>query len=327
MTRVLVTGATGFLGGRLIAALQADGVDVVAVGRDVVKLAALPVGEDVRHSVDLADATALRALVPQLQDVAAIVHCAALSSPWGPMAAFQRANVTATDNVLALGEALRVSRLIHISTPSVYFRFRDQYGTREDMALPKPVNAYAATKAIAEAWVRSSSLATTILRPRGIYGAGDTALLPRLVRAAQTGPVPLFRDGRAVTDITHVSDVVSAIQAALDAPDPPQGTFNVSGGVPLRITDVIERATQRAGVALRWRPLPFWPSLAAARLAEGVARLQAGQTEPRATAYGLGILAFSQVLDLSAIKDTLGWTPQVSFDEGLEESFSGGASI
>ncbi|MGJ8616054.1 MAG: NAD-dependent epimerase/dehydratase family protein [Sulfitobacter sp.] len=323
MAQVLVTGASGFLGSSLVRQLYLNGADVVATGRNAKKLNALPLPNHAKIAVDLSDARALKTSLARLGAITTIVHCAALSSPWGRYDAFHEANVTATENVIHLARNLGVSHIIHISTPALYFRFEDQSLVPESAALPKPINAYAKTKALAEDRMRACGIATTILRPRGIYGAGDKALLPRLLRAAHAGPLPLFRGGEAMTDITHVSDVVSAIQAVMAQRDRAKGkTFNISGGTPLRIKTLVEQVCAAQDIAVRWRALPVWPALAAVLLGETIARLRPSQPEPRVTAYGLGIFAFSQSLDLSAARDTLGWYPRVSFDDGLAMTFS-----
>ncbi|TIV90047.1 MAG: NAD(P)-dependent oxidoreductase, partial [Mesorhizobium sp.] len=76
--------------------------------------------------------------------------CAALSSPFGRLADFEAANVTATHNLVDFARRQGVSRFVHISSPSVCFAFRDQLGLAEDAALPEPVNHYARTKREAE---------------------------------------------------------------------------------------------------------------------------------------------------------------------------------
>jgi len=320
MARVLVTGASGFLGGALVRHLARSGVEVIATGRDEARLDLLPVPPEACVALDLA------ASPPDMQSrfagVTAIIHCAALSSPWGPYAAFHAANVTATAALVALARHIGVAHFVLVSTPSVYFRFTDQLGISEETPLPAPVNAYARTKSLAEGCVAQGGLPFTIIRPRGIYGAGDTGLLPRLLRAAQNGVFPLLRQGRAVTDITHVDDVVAAICAVLEQPERSLGkTFNVSGGEALRLTKIIDAACAANGIKAQWRPLPLGPALAAVRLAEFVARLTPGRPEPKATAYGLGILAYSQTLDLTRVQRDLGWHPQIPFDEGLRRTF------
>lgn len=320
MARVLVTGATGFLGAALVRHLARTGVEAIANGRDVARLDLLPVPPQARIALDLA--APLPETDSRFSGVTTIVHCAALSSPWGRYSSFHAANVTATAALVALARRIGVAHFVLVSTPSVYFRFADQIGISEQTPLPAPVNAYARTKGLAEGCVAQSGLPFTIIRPRGIYGAGDTGLLPRLLRAAQNGALPLLRQGQAVTDITHVDDVVAAICAVLDQPARSLGkTFNVSGGEALRLTQIIDAACAANGITPTWRPLPVGPALAAVRLAEIVARLTPGSPEPKATAYGLGILAYSQTLDLTKAQRDLGWRPQIPFDEGLRRTF------
>ena len=321
--RVLVTGATGFLGGHLVRRLHADGHSVLALGRDPERLAALRPNTDQLIQHDLTGPGALRDM-----EADAVVHAAALSSPWGRRTDFERANVDGTCRIIALARASGARRLVLVSSPSVYFRFADQENLREDSPIPKPVNAYAATKRKAERLVEDATdLDPIILRPRGLYGRGDTALLPRLLQAAAKGPLPLMRDGAAATDLTHVDDVASAILAALQAPaDLPQRIFNISGGVALPVCEVAEAAASRCGITPRWHRLPVGPVLAAARLAETTCRLLPGRPEPRVTAYGVGLFAYRQTLDLSAARQWLDWEPQIDFQTGLDLTFAAEAA-
>jgi nucleoside-diphosphate-sugar epimerase len=318
---IAITGATGFLGSALCRRLLADGQPVTALGRNRDKLEALEalgaqcVAGDLSHGAPTGVG----------DDVSTIVHCAALSSAWGSYAAFHSANVDGTCAALELARTTGAGRFIHISTPSLYFRFRDQPLVREDAPLPRPVNAYAQTKRKAEELVLAAGIDSVVLRPRGIYGDGDTALLPRLLRAAQAGPLPLIRQGRAETDLTHVDDVVDAVLAAIEAPLlPDQRVFNISGGEALPVRKIAESAAARAGITVRWRTMPSAVVFAAARALEGAARLHPNQPEPRITAYGAGLFAFTQTLDISAARTQLGWTPKVSFEDGLARTFGAG---
>lgn len=100
--QILVTGATGFLGGALLRKVRREGRMAVGLGRDPLRIALLrDAGFDVRQH-DLETAFGVAA-IEELRGTNAIVHCAALSSPYGPARAFAAANVTATRHVLALG--------------------------------------------------------------------------------------------------------------------------------------------------------------------------------------------------------------------------------
>ena len=318
--RILVTGASGFLGGVLTRRLLSRGHGVIAVGRDHAKLAKLARLDAETLALDLSAPESL----PAQLTCDATVHCAALSSPWGRRADFFKANVVGTQSALRLAEHAGARRFVHISTPSLYFRFQDQIGVREDAPLPRPVNAYAETKRAAEGLVLAArGLDSIVLRPRGLYGAGDTTLLPRLVAAARGRALPLMNDGRAATDLTYVGDVAHAICAALIVPPQKQCIFNISGGQALNVREIAERAAKRAGVAVRWRRAPTAAVLAYARACEAFCGLLPHHPEPPITAYGAGLFAFSQTLDISAAKAQLGWTPRTNFDEGLELAFAG----
>lgn len=314
--RVLVTGATGFLGGHLVRSLRGLGVDVVAVGRNAEKLAALG-GSALRCDISR---PILAAYVP---DIDMIVHCAALSAPFGKRADFIEANVDGTQNIIALAQAKDVRRIVHISTPSIYFSYQDQLDVAESYPLPEPVNHYAETKATAENLIREQlGERSIILRPRGIYGPGDTALLPRVLRAAQQRPLPVLRGGQAAIDLTYVGDVVDAIIAALKAPDQACGAaYNVSGGEMLTIRNIVDQACQRAQITPRWRPVPLGPAMLLAGVVQTLAALRPNAPEPAITRYGLGLFAYRQSLDITKAADRLGWSPKVRFNDGLDRTF------
>lgn len=319
--RILVTGATGFLGGALVRRLLADGREVVAQGRDPSGCAALTAqGVPVLRwdvSVPLSN------VPPALAGMTHIVHGAGLSSPFGSRAAFEAANVIGTRNVVDLARRLGVRRFVQVSSSTVYFALRDQLDLREDDPLPKPFNEYARTKRLSEEIALAApDIGPLAIRPRGLYGAGDTVLLPRLLKTAAERPLPLLRGGAARIDLTHVEDVVAAIIAGLDAPTSAEGeVFNVTGGETIPVTHLAESACARAGVSLRWRKVPVTLGLAAAWSAERAALLT-GKGEPAITRYALALFAYAQSLDISKAERVLGWTPRIGFEEGLDRTFA-----
>ncbi|WP_312786924.1 NAD-dependent epimerase/dehydratase family protein, partial [Stenotrophomonas indicatrix] len=179
MTQILVTGASGFIGRHVARRLAAAGHRVIATGRDRSRL---HMGNDAIHVVP-AD-LACDALETLMEGCDVVVHCAALSSPWGRAEDFQRANVIVTERLLDTARRHRVHRFIHLSSPSIYFQFRDQYDLGETFAPPtRWITEYARSKWDAECRVRAAAshgMQALILRPRAVYGEGDRAILPRL---------------------------------------------------------------------------------------------------------------------------------------------------
>lgn len=320
--KILITGGTGFLGRHLVWRLADLGHEVCFSGRDADKAREVMARASRAIAfVPLLHGTpnALAALTCAMAGVGAVVHCAALSSPWGRREDFHDANVRSTMEVLSAMQANGVARLVHISTPSLYFQFRDRIGVREDEPLPPPVNHYAETKREAERLVRAAPVSTVILRPRGIFGAWDETLLPRLLRLMRKKRFPLFNGGNALIDLTYVDNVVDAIVLALALQDPAETTFNISNGQPQRAGDLFEQLAQT--FCLPWHPrqVPLSAGLALARACEFAGRLAHGW-EPPLTRYTVGTVAYSQTLDLQRARDHLGYVPRVDLTEGIRRT-------
>lgn len=319
--KILVTGGTGFIGRHIVWQLAAKGFEVQFSGRNAVAAA-----EVIRHSpatvrwlsLEHGTPVATATLINATRGCAAIVHCAALSSPWGTPQAFAQANLDSIDEVLQACHANTVKRLVHLSTPSLYFAFRDRLGIREDEPLPAPVNEYARSKAQAETRVHAAGLSeAVILRPRAVFGPWDGTLMPRLLRVMRRGPIPLMRGGRAQLDLTCIDNLVHAVELSLTQPLPRAVcTYNVSNGTPLVFEDLLHSIAEQFRLNLRTRRLPWRLVDALARVLETSAHLP-GSGEPLLTRYGVGVLAFSQTLDLSAISNELGYRPVITQDEGI----------
>lgn len=319
---ILVTGGTGFLGRHIVWRLAEWGHQVTFTGRNpiaaqtVVGLAAAPV-----HWIELhhGNPQAQAVLIAAATGIDAIVHAAALSSPWGKRADFEQANLISTKEVLHACHVTGVKRVVHISTPSLYFNFRDRFNIREDEPLPTPVNDYARTKAQAEALIQQATAIPerVILRPRAIFGPWDNTLMPRILRVMSKGAIPLMRGGNAQLDITYVANLVDAIVLSLtqSLPNTLQ-TYNVTNGQPLALQDLLAQMAAAFGLPLRTKQIPWWLVNSAATALELSAHLTNGR-EPTITRYGAGVLAFSQTLDISAIRHDLGYNPTVSIAEGL----------
>jgi nucleoside-diphosphate-sugar epimerase len=321
MTRALVTGATGFLGQHVCTRLGQTGWQVTGMGRNEVEGAKLEAQGVSFVKADLRDEAAVTAACAG-QEV--VFHCGALSSPWGPYRDFKAINVNGTRHVAEACQKHGVQRLIHISTPSIYFNNHgDRLGVRENDPLPaRPVNAYAATKLLAEQVVFEAfarGLSGVILRPRAIFGPQDRALLPRLLRANDSGGVPIFRGGGITLDLTYVDNLVDAMLLGWEAPqDALNQAYNITNGEPVLLLDVLKELFDRMGVSLRTRKIPYPVAYSVAALLEWSHQLLPMLGEPPLTRYSIGVLAKSQTLDITRAREKLGYAPRVSLNEGLQ---------
>jgi nucleoside-diphosphate-sugar epimerase len=315
--RVLVTGASGFVGSHIAMQLAARGDEVIATGRDAQRLRPLQQQGCRVVAMDLSQAN-LDSLV---EGCTAVVHAAARAAPWGRPESFWNDNVIATQRLVqAARNSAEVRRFVLISTPGIYFRQRDQLQVTEEFTPPKrwPTH-YAHTKWLAENCVKQApDLGPVILRPRAIFGPRDAAIVPRLLAVARSGVFPLPGGGRAWTDLTYIDNVVAAVGLALDAGSQIEGrAFNITNGEPMQVRDLLQRLFDALNIKPRLVAVPRWVVLALAGVSEQMAKLRPGQPEPRLTRYGVGLLAWSQTLAIDAARQELGYAPQVSIDEGL----------
>ena len=313
MRRALVTGATGGLGLALTSALLAEGYAVRATGRDASALERLQVMGAETVEADLVTAPDRAALLCDGIDV--VFHVAALSSPWGPVQAFDRANVEMTRTLLGAARQAGCQGLVFVSSPSIYAEARDRLAlTEADPPATRPLNTYARTKLAAERLILAANgpdFFTVAIRPRALVGPDDKVLLPRLLDLVARGVAPLPRGGRALVELTDTRDAAHALILADQNRQALGGrVFNISGGAPVSVGAFARDLAAAANRPLRIVSMP-WPLLhAAAALAEGVAAVLPGRPEPRLTRYGAATLTFSQTFDLTAARRDLGYTPR-----------------
>lgn len=321
--KILVTGATGCLGGATARRLAAAGHIVTGSGRNLEKGADLATDGVAFVAADLTDRPTAQALAAG-HDV--IIHAGGLSSAWGRRDDFFRTNV---DSTATLIEAARTadSRLIFISSPSIYFDFTDRYDVEPDASpAAHPVNAYAESKLTAERLVRAASkrgLDAAIIRPRAVFGAKDTALMPRLLRAAACGRLPLIDGGRALLDMSYVENVADVLLAAAVHPTPLRGrAFNISNGEPIAAADLMRAVVDGLGLRTRFVPIRFPLAYAAAAALEVAAHLRPSRPEPVLTRYTVGVLGKSQTLSIDRARRELGWTPRITLRDGIARTLS-----
>lgn len=265
--RALVTGAAGFVGSSISAALLAEGWDVVGVdamtdyydvARKEENLTRLGGGFSlVRARLQDADLTAL------LADVDVVFHEAGqpgVRSSWGQdFATYLEANVAATQALLeAAREAPRLARIVYASSSSVYGDAED-FPTSE-LDRPAPISPYGVTKLAAEhlcsVYASQFGLPTVSLRYFTVFGPRqrpDMAFTRFLTAAATGGEITLFGSGEQIRDFTYVDDVVAANLLAATADLKPGTVLNVAGGTHVSVNEVLEEVSSLAGGALRVR--------------------------------------------------------------------------
>lgn len=317
----LVTGGTGFLGQRLSRALLDMGHQVRLMGRDLQQPGVEGLVEmgAVAIQADLRDEAAVRAACLGAE---VVFHAGALSAPWGKRPEFFSINVGGTRAVLDGCRRGGVRRLVYVSSPSVVFDGRDHVNLTEDAPYPKRfTSTYSLTKKLGEDLVnRSGQFETVILRPKAMFGPGDSSLLPRLVTAARRGRLPQIGDGRNLVDLTYVDNVAHALVLSGTAPAAVGGTYTITNGEHIPLWRVIRHTLRRLHLPGRMRRIPLPVALVIAGGMEALAAVTG--KEPTLTRYSAAILARTQTYDIGAATRDLGYRPCISFAEGMERTLA-----
>ncbi len=314
--RVLVTGASGLLGGAVARALVARGAQVRTLQR---RPSGVVGAQDVTGSV-----TDPAVVARAVEGVTAVVHLAAKVSLAGPPAEFDAVNVGGTRTLLDAARRAGVERFVHVSSPSVAHAGTSLVGVGAEPADPvRARGPYARTKAAAEllALARDGepgAPSVVVVRPHVVWGPGDTQLVGRVVDRAARGRLPLLGHGAALIDTLYVDNAADGIVAALDrAPEVRGRAYVLTNGEPRTVADMLGGICRAAGVRPpAWR-VPAGLARAAGGVVEAVWRVRPGTDEPPMTRFLAEQLSTAHWFDQRATRADLRWRPAVSIDEGL----------
>lgn len=313
--KVIITGATGGLGRNLLEYLLEKNFQIVALGRNQQIGKILQTQGVIFEACDL---THYNEVTESFQNADCIVHCAALSSPWGSYDDFFQHNVIATQNVVKAAQEYRIPRIIFISTSSVYFDFHDRQAITEDFIPNRFVNFYAYTKFLCEHIVINSPLHSCIIRPRGIFGEYDTVLLPRLERIAKKGFLPLVKGREHIhSDVTYVKNIAHAIYLAIKEDYRSGNIYNITNDEPLSIVEIYKKVGEILQYKIQFKSIPYKILTGFASISEFMSKIKLTK-EPLLTHYALGLVAYSQTLEIKKAKNELKYEPIYTIQEGLE---------
>jgi nucleoside-diphosphate-sugar epimerase len=307
-----VTGGSGFVGGALIERLRRENWDVRALARSeaaaerVRSLGAEPVMGDLE---DL-----------RVEGCEVAFHAAAKVEDFGDPAEFERVNVRGTQNVIDACTAAGVRRLVHVGTEAALMAGQPLVGVDEDAPLrPDSPVLYSSSKAKAEQLVRDANgggLETVVVRPRFVWGKGDTTLLPALVELVRSGRFRWVGGGRQLTATTHIDNTVEGLWLAATAA-PAGGVYFVTDGEPVVFREFLEALLGTQGVTIPDKTVPAAVAGAAAAAAERVWRLLKRPGSPPLTRFAVWVSSQECTIDIARAERELGYRPVTSREEGL----------
>ena len=310
--RLLITGATGFVGTAVVARLAREGAETLACVR--CNDASMPNGV---HTVQVGDLTANTDWSSALAGVSVLVHTAARvhvmdDTAADPLTEFRRVNVQGTLHLARQAAAAGVKRFVFVSSVKVNGEATLSGQPFTADVVPAPLDPYGVSKMEAEQGLRriaaKTSMEVVIIRPPLVYGPGVKANFAALMRAVQSGwPLPLgaVHNQRSLVALDNLVDF---IVTSLSHPQAANQTFLVSDGHDLSTTELVRGMSQAAGVPARLLPVPVWA------LQAGASLLGKGDAVQR--------LCGNLQVDISKARSLLGWVPPVSVKEGLRRAMA-----
>ncbi|HEY1646755.1 MAG TPA: NAD-dependent epimerase/dehydratase family protein [Terracidiphilus sp.] len=321
--RSLITGASGFLGGRLAQMLieqSNPGDEVVVLARptsDLRHLAGLPITV---VSGDLGDPASL---ARALDGVQRVFHSAACSTDWAPWNTYFSANVTGTTNLLSA--ALRcptLERFLHVSTTDVYGYPAvpcDETNPTVDAVLP-----YNRTKRLGELAVwethRNHGLPVTIVRPATIYGPRGKDFTVEIATMLRQRMMLTIDHGNAPGGFCYVDNVAQAMLDAAGSPKTIGQAYNLSDGTGADWTRYLALFSAALGTPKPWLNLSLANANRLARVLEIPHRLLKLGGRPLLTRHAVLLLGLNQEFPTAKAARDFGFAPKISLEEGIARS-------
>ena len=250
-------------------------------------------------------------------------HLAAHLGTWGRREDFIRDNVAGTENALAACREAGVARFVHCSTEAALIAGRPllRWSTRPRRCAPIRRLCTRSTKALAERAVHAAAargFGTVVLRPRFVWGRGDTTLLPSITAMVERGKFAWIGGGRQLTDTTHVDNVVEGLLAGAAHGRPGEAYF-VTDGDRVVFRDFVSALLETQGVEPPSRSVPAWLAGGAAVAGEAAWKLLPLGGEPPLTRFAVWVSSQECTIDISKARSELSYEPPKSRAAGLAE--------
>lgn len=320
MSRILVTGATGFVGSHVAERLKQQGHQVVTIARG-----SSDVGFLEKLGVELVrgDLTDQAAISKAMQGVDAVVNCAAKVGDWGSVDSYREVNV---GSVALLLEECKKSkpRFVHISSLGVY-EAKDHDQTDETVPPPaQHMDGYTQTKVEAENLVLGYSklhhLPVVILRPGFVYGPRDRTVLPRLMQSLRDGHVRYIGSKDKAMNTIYVGNLADAVMLALEKPNALGQIYNLTDDELVTKQRFMETIADGAGLPRPTKTVPLGLAKVAAAVVERIAKLRGRKDAPRITRARVKFLGLNLSFSCAKAKRELGYKPAANFEQGMKQT-------
>jgi nucleoside-diphosphate-sugar epimerase len=312
----LVTGASGFIGGRLVERLATEQhVTVRAMVRNpkrTERLKKLPVQI---VEADLLDLASLREAVCGCN---LVFHCAAVVRETGNREEFFRTNVEGTENILALSAEANVKRFIHFSSVAVYGL--NPAGITDEITPTQPCgNLYCDTKIAAEeavwSFYKKKNLPVIVIRPANVYGPSSTPWTVRPIKLINSGQMMLINGGTGICNCVFIDNLIDGTLAATKRDQSVGQVYLISDGTGVTWKEFFGCYAQMAGK----KTIRSVPTAVANVIALGMEiTSKLTRKPPKITREAVKFLTSQACFNIEKAKMELGYHPRFSLEDGMK---------
>ena len=315
--KVLITGATGLLGGHLIRELRERG--------EAIRALVLPVENTdrlVEQGVEVVrgDVTDASTLGSAVKEIELIFHLAGMMGVWRPLAEYRLVNVTGSENLYKAAQKAGVRRFVHTSSHTVYGLGYGRFLTEKDALRPDP-DPYSLTKAEGDRLMRrlmlSSQVETVILRPGTFFGPGDRLHFGRMAQKVKDGKGLILGRGDNALPFCYVTDIVQGFLLAAYHEHAPGNVYNITNDRPLTQVEMFNAIADAVGGVRPRLHLPYLPIYYGSIVAERVVA-PLTRTKPVVTQLGAMMFGSDNRHSVEKARRELGYEPKVDLRTGIQ---------
>jgi nucleoside-diphosphate-sugar epimerase len=312
----LVTGASGFIGGRLAERLSSEeGMRVRAMVRDAKKAERLRKFQLEIVKADLQDLSSLREAV---RGCDLVFHCAALVRETGDKNEFVQANVKGTENILNASSEAGVKKFIHFSSVAVY-GLNPPDGSDEATPYQPCGNLYCDTKIEAEraVWAahHGTGLPVVVIRPANVYGPHSNPWTIRPVKLINSGRMMLIKGGTGLCNYVYIDNLIDATLAAAKCGQSVGQVYLICDGNAVVWRKFFGYYAEMAGKS-KIRSVPEWLAKLIALGMEAASKVTG--KPPVISREAVGFLTRRARFSIEKARRELGYEPRFSLEEGMK---------
>src|SRR6266487_6654807 len=281
--KILLTGATGLLGGHLLQELQRRGEQLRALVLPVENADKL-----IQQGVEVVrgDVTDASTLAPAVKDIEIVIHLAGMMGVTRSLADYRLVNVTGSENLYRAAQAAGVRRFVHTSSHTVYGLGHGRFLTEEDALRPDP-DPYSITKAEGDRLMGrlmlKSDVETVIIRPGTFFGPADRLHFGRMAQRMKNGKGIIIGRGDNALPFCYVTDVAQGFLLAAYHEKAPGNVYNISNDRPLTQREIFNAIADDVGGKRPTRHLPYLPIYYGSIVAEKISSIT--HTRPIVTQF------------------------------------------